>query len=531
MSQTRSTFASGCAEHRTQAALNTACKSGAVTRTWLRELSGWFAATAIGIALTAQVAAVRGDLLFRDGDSLVVALVTRSLFEGRGADWAMSSVLFLPEIAVFSGLWALLGGLGVNAVLVVNAVLNVLGLYGALRLVAGRRRRGRSPVLWSVIALIVYAALAATETSASRDALETASLLLTTTYYSATVIAVVATVGIARRVCDRPAGGRIIGPLVALGVIAGVATLSNPLYAAWATVPLGVVLSLAALRHRMRDRMLRLIWVLIGATVAGLLLRLPLGPWIANDGSGYAQPQLWPQAAANYARLAAERLSTPLGWIALVIVAGLIVLAVRRSIRPGERGARLVAASGWMLPLLVAIGAIGLGTDAARYLSPVLFAPVLALVADPRAVRLGARRAARVLAAAAAVVLLAGAAVSVPRAANAAHAPDADLACVVDWVDASDAVGAGQFWTVRLPKLHVEDPSRLVQVDHRLNGYAWLADRADFDSRTVTFLIGDEQSTPWELPMSAPATEVIECGRYVIFGFVPEELPLGPAHS
>src|SRR5690606_16941738 len=82
MSQTRSTFASGCAEHRTQAALNTACKSGAVTRTWLRELSGWFAATAIGIALTAQVAAVRGDLLFRDGDSLVVALVTRSLFEG-----------------------------------------------------------------------------------------------------------------------------------------------------------------------------------------------------------------------------------------------------------------------------------------------------------------------------------------------------------------------------------------------------------------------------------------------------------------
>ena len=502
-----------------------------MTRTWVRELSGWFAATAIGIVLTAQVAAVRGDLLFRDGDSLVVALVTRSLFEGRGADWAMSSVLFLPEIAVFSGLWALLGGLGVNAVLTVNAAVNVLGLYGALRLAAGRRRADRSPVLWSVLALIAYAALAATETSASRDALETSSLLLTTTYYSATVIAVVATVGIVRRACDRPAARRLIGPLVALGVVAGVSTISNPLYAAWATVPLGAVLAIAALRHRMRDRMLRLIWVLIGATAAGLLLRIPLGPWISNSGAGYAHPQLWPQSAGYYAQLAADRLTTPLGWLALVIVAVLIVLAVRGSIRSGERGARLVATAAWVLPLLVIVGAIGLGTDAARYLSPVLFAPVLALVADPRRMRVGSRRVVRVLAGVAGVLALVGAGLSVPRAAQIAQAPDADLACVVDWVDASDATGAGQFWTVRLPQLHLEDPSQLVQVDHQLHGYAWLTNRADFDAKTVTFLIGDEQSVPWELPMSAPATEVVECGRYVIFGFSPEELPLGLAHS
>ena len=117
-------------------------------RVWVRELAGWSGALAVALITAAQVASsARSELLFRDGDSLIVALFARSVLSGVPLDWAMSSVLFLPESAVFAGLDTLLP-LDVNGLLAVNAVINILALYGALRLAAGRRRKGTAPVAW-----------------------------------------------------------------------------------------------------------------------------------------------------------------------------------------------------------------------------------------------------------------------------------------------------------------------------------------------------------------------------------------------
>ncbi|WP_244632275.1 hypothetical protein [Microbacterium sp. Se63.02b] len=115
--------------------------------------------------------------------------------------------------------------------------------------------------------------------------------------------------------------------------------------------------------------------------------------------------------------------------------------------------------------------------------------------------------------------------------ASAAGAADPDLTCVTAWVDASDRIGGGQFWTVRLPKLHLKDPARLVQVDHELNGYAWLVDRRDFDAGEVSFLVEDAQTVPWHLPVPAVPDEVVDCGRYRILDFGTVTLPLGPLRS
>lgn len=79
----------------------------------------------------------------------------------------MSSVLFLPESAVFAGLDTLLP-LDVNGLLAVNAVINILALYGALRLVAGRRRKGTAPVAWALVGLVTFGVLAMTDVSGSR---------------------------------------------------------------------------------------------------------------------------------------------------------------------------------------------------------------------------------------------------------------------------------------------------------------------------------------------------------------------------
>src|SRR5690606_27451455 len=163
-------------------------------------------------------------------------------------------------------------------------------------------------------------------------------------------------------------------------------------------------------------------------------------------------------------------------------------------------GAAVVAACGWVMPLLVVAGAIALGTHAARYLQPVAFAPVLGLVVLPSLVRLRRAVPFALAAGAAGVALVLAGTIGMPRIVAAATAPDADLACVVRWADASGRTGAGQFWTVRLPKAHLADPRRLVQVDHELRGYAWLVNRDDFAVGEVSFLVIDGQSVPFALP-------------------------------
>jgi len=497
-------------------------------RAWVRETAGWLGALATALIVSGQVAAsARADLLFRDGDSLIVSMFARAILNGTASDWAMSSVLFLPESTVFAGLDALLP-FDVNGVLAASSVLNLLAVYGAIRVAAGRARVGMAPVAWSIVALGVFGLLAVTDVSGSRDALDLASLQLTTTYYSATVVAAVLSVGLVRRHLESTRRG--LGLLIALGVVAAISTLSNPLFAAWAAVPLTVILVALSLRRIGRTRTLSVLAILLGGVAIGFVARIPFSAWIANTGAGYVQPELWMQSVGYYAHLLGDRLASPLGAIAGVLTLALLVLAVLRSIRATHTGERVVALAAWAMPVLVVVGAIALGTHAARYLQPVAFAPVLALVACPRLLRMP-RRVARQLIAAVAVLLLVGSALSIPRLISAAEAPDADLTCATDWVNASGRTGAGQFWTVRLPKLHLDDPARLVQVDHMLNGYAWLVDRRDLDVGAVSFLIEDAQTVQWQLPNAAVPEQIIDCARYRILDFGATTLPLGPAHS
>lgn len=494
-------------------------------RTGRRELAGWLTAVAIALIVAGQVASTaRAELLFRDGDSLVVALFVRSVLDGAPLDWAMSSVLFAPQSAL-SAVLSLLP-LGVNGLFALNAVVNVLGLYGAVRLTAGRRRPGRAPVAWSLVAVATFAVIAITETSASRDGLELASLLLTTTYYSATVIAMIASVGIARRVLDRQHPGRALP--IALGVVAAVSTFTNPLYVAWAVVPLALLLLWIARRSAQRRSGILLLGILAGAGALGMLARIPLGPWIMRTGATYVQPALWTDSVRYYGGLALERLSTPGGVIAALILVGLVAAAVIRTVRGTDASARLVTAFAWLAPVLVVVGAVVLGTHASRYLQPALYAPLLVLVAAPRAVVLPRSR---VFVAAGAAVLLVASVVSVPRLQAAAARPDADLSCVTSWIEASDRTGGGQFWDVRLPKLHLDDPGRLVQLHANLDGYAWLVNREDFAVGEVTFLLEGGQMVPWALPAGAEPDAVIPCGRYRILDFGSHPLPIGPART
>jgi hypothetical protein len=472
----------------------------------------------------------RGELMFLDGDSMIVPLFSRSILEGAAHNWAMSAVLFVPEILMFLALSV--AGLAIQEAQFFAAVLNFVGLYLVFRVAAVTIATGNRAALAATAGFAVVCVFALTESGGDRDGPQLASLLVMTTYYAATVLGAVLTVGLTHRILTHASPSRGLTALLVL--IATLSVFSNPLYLAWVTAPLVIVVLVVCAGAAWGRAPVGAITALLGGSALGYLLRIPLAPWIVADPDNYFQPTRSRGSFSYYLSLFIERLSSPAGVFAVAIVLALIVLGAWLTVRSLRRGAvasAVVAAYSWFAPVSTTVGFILLGTEAARYLQLWAFAPALALVvlvtdaAPPNVV--AARWRNRVALAAIPAVL--GASVIVvllPQATERATTADASLTCAAHWVNESDAVGAGQFWSIRAIKTHVADPSQLIQVDFALRDYAWLVDRADFTQRAVSFLIVDDHSVPFTLPAGAEnlSSTTIYCGRFQILDYSPAEI-------
>lgn len=509
------------------------------------EAAGVGAALAVALAVLAHLASSpRTFLLFTDGDSVQLALVHSSLRMGQPQDWAFSAVLFLPELAVYLPLAALLGD--PRAALAVAGVVNWVACYAAYRFTAGSIRMSRPlRVLGAVLAITLLGGLALCESSADRNALEPASLLMTTTYYSSTVVATIVSVGLAARMLTGRVRGRgrwsSRAVAIALGAVTAVAVLGNPIVLAWSAVPLVAVGALTLAARVPARRVVLLAAVLATGAALGFLARIPFAPWIAESGAEKVRPDRAVASAGYYEELLHTRLVTAAGAVELVLVVLLLCaggVLLQRALRRRGTAEAVVAGASVLTPMLVIAGALLLGTDATRYLQPVVFlAPLAVLPALAVRVHLPARLPAFPQWASLAGVVALGVAIAgigtgaAVAAARSVARPDPSVACVVSWVDRSGQYGAGQFWTVRAPKAFVADPRRLIQTDAALNGYAWLVDRADFDRRRVTFLVSSADSPAYALPAdpSAPG-EVVACGRYTVTEY-PDGLRVGTPHG
>lgn len=513
-----------------------------------REALGWAFALAMAVLVTAHIAITRTELMFIDADSMLNVLLANSLASGAPQDWAMSPVLFVPEAIAFAIVSAVVPDL--HTAFIVSSVLNLVALYGAFRVASGSPRTATAPVLGALAAYAGFCAIALLESGGDRNSMQLASLLGTTTYYSATVVAAVLVIGLVRRALDT---GRLRArtwvPLVA---VVAVSAFSNPLIVVWAVAPAALVLlALTITSGRGRGRMprrpslpLQLVLVLAGASAVGVVARSAVGDLIVAQGADYVKDGDQLAALAELLRVAAVELGRTGGIVAAIVLLGLMVLAVTLTFSrtAAERpGAGLLVAVAWIAPIACAIGLVVLGNPSPRYLQPWVFAPMLVLACLAEWVlrsrgrrpaasdgRRGRRGSVLALAAASVVIVVLGGIGAVRLATAQTTASDASLACVVDWVDATDRHGAGQFWTIRAPKAYGDDPAQLLQVTHDLHPYAWLVNRADFETTSVSFLVTDDQSATFDLPgeLRLEDAATIDCGRYTIHDFGSTEIPV-----
>ncbi|SFR74862.1 hypothetical protein SAMN05428970_1806 [Agromyces sp. CF514] len=515
-----------------------------------REGFGWAFALAMAVLVTAHIATTRDELVFVDADSMFNALVVHSVASGAPQDWALSPVLFVPEVVSFAVVSLVTPDL--HSALIVSSALNFVALYGAFRVASGSRLHATAPIVGAVAGYAGFCAIALLEAGGDRNSMQLASLLGTTTYYSATVIAAVVVVGLVRRALD---SGRLRTRVwLPLAAVVAVSAFSNPLIVVWAVAPVALVL--VALMIRNRGRMPRrtlpsptlhaqALLVLAGASAAGIVARTALGDLIVAQSSEYLKDGNQLTALGDLLRAAAFELQRPGGILGGIVLLGLTVLAVLLTFSrtaSDQPGTGLLVAVAWIAPVACTIGVVLLGNPSPRYLQPWVFAPVLVLacLADwaPPGLRrrlrgdgaaLTRRGIAAALAAASVVIVVLGG-IGVVRLATTPTAASSDsLACVVDWAGATDRDGAGQFWTIRAPKAYAADPAMLLQVTHDLHPYAWLVNRTDFEVPSVSYLVTDSQSEEFVLPegVSLEDAATVDCGRYTIHDFGSTEIPIG----
>lgn len=505
----------------------------------LWEWAGVVAAALLGLVVLAHlVSTPRVEILFFDGDSLLFPLVHASLAAGQRQQWVLSSPLFLPEGGLYLAIAAT--GLPVKGALLLDGLANWVALYAAIRAVARSLRVRRSTAVGStVLAVALFSVGALCESSASHDALEPASLTATTTYYSGTVIATLATTGLLARALQRPTART----LLPLGALIGFAVFSNPLFIAWAVVPLMLVTTLTLTCGTRPSTAFTTIAVALGAAGLGMLARLPLSGLSVQDNAAKIRPDLAVQSANYYAALLHDQLATPGGLIEatlLLLLTGTAAIATVLAIRQRWLVGTIIAATALVTPIAVTGGAIALGTFAARYLQPAAFSPVLAVLALPllrphlrrrspnaplfrRRLRLG-------LSAGGLTVLCAG--YAVPTLVTAATTHDGSLDCVRSWLNGHPQLtGAGQYWTIRAPKTYAATrPDQLLQIDSAGIGYAWLTNAADFAQHRYSFTITDSTSAPFAGPLTMTPAQDTRCGAYTIHDYTPKTFDIGAAH-
>jgi len=501
-----------------------------------REALGGLVALALSvIALRHVLATARVELLWYDGDSVLLPLVRRSMELGQPFEWAMSPALFFfPELPVYL-LCAAVTATPQQA-LALNGVLVLLAVYALVRAAANElmpaaRRSARIAV--SAVALGFVTLLVLTESSATATSLELASLLLTTTYYYGAVLAMLGTAVLVLRAVRTGRASPTV--LVVLGLLAACTTASNPLYVPWSGAPVVVTLLLLAAARRLPWRpVLLLAGTVTAGSIVGYLLRIPLRPFVSLDPSTYVQPSRAGETLQFFAALTDDRAGTAAGDAGLLLLFVGVLLSAGGTVwawRVRTSRTVLVAAA---LPLVtvvaVSVGVVVAGSETPRYLEPIVTAPLLALVAVAELARTAVRttrvhrprRGVRaVLAVAGAAVLLAGFATAPSTARAVASSRYDPAACLDRWADGRDVVGVGQFWTARPLAAYAATNVQLLQVRDTFQTYPWLVDLAAYRDAEPTFVVigtRDLWTTAVEDSLGRPAT-ITHCTGFDVYDY------------
>ncbi|MHB1173126.1 MAG: hypothetical protein ACYCZY_11685, partial [Lacisediminihabitans sp.] len=231
------------------------------------------------VALGHIVSTGWGGIFFYNGDSLVLALVEKSIQHGEPFQWVFSSQNFLFPESLFFTISALLGGTA-RVAFAINACLNLVALYALLRVAAHLlSRNSRHRFVEITIALgstLLYVIFVLLEPTASPNRSGIATTFLFSTYYYGVVLgglaAIVLTLWVTRAFGRQAIEHkRALIYAGAMTVLAALVGFSNLLFVFQVIAPLSLTLLILVFMTRVGWRLFA---ISTGSVLAGLLIAL-----------------------------------------------------------------------------------------------------------------------------------------------------------------------------------------------------------------------------------------------------------------
>lgn len=529
-----------------------------------RRLAGWAFETwpVVVVAFAAMIAVSHivqsswGDTFFYNGDSVVLPMIEESLQRGEAFSWRFSSQnFFFPE-----GLLFFLSTLftdSARVALITNAVLNVVALYALLRIIARQlahhSRHRFVEITIAMAATLLFVTMVLLEPADSINRSGVATLFLFTTYYYGVILVGLAVVSLTLWVTHTfgthdwdPRRVRIY--LIAVTVLGGLASFSDPLYLAQVVAPFGAAaLILVFLKRLTWRRLLTLAIPAIAGTIIGFILRFIFRAMFASSIGSYLSLENIPNAVRNLRDSVLEMLSTASGSLKLLMLVGILlatwaILIYALYARRRVQAAAHISTAEVFLVAFVAVSSLSLvggqivtGSITTRYLEPLFVFPLLTVVSvgvyvlrrlllevENADLRRDLSRFMLGVAVAASALIVAVGAINLPPVIRAAEGTDYTAAdCFNDFVGDRDVDGVGSFWTVRALDLYGDSRGEVLQANAQLAVFDWMVNIASYEDRTFSYAVVDDSGQlPVEAlePLGEPA-DVIECSGYEIYDY------------
>ncbi|WP_157109251.1 hypothetical protein [Cryobacterium arcticum] len=491
------------------------------------------------------------DMFLHNGDSIVLPMILQSFSRQETFEWVFSSQLFFfPEIPLYavSALFAPTP----QAALAINAGLNLVLLYGALRWVGSILSPQRFPrhaiVLSALLCIGLFAVFVVLERDPVVNSTAMATFFLLTTYYSGSVLSGLAVVSLSLWMIRNPViergQFRALAPRsAAVFAISWLTATSNPLFLLQIAAPLAVTLLLLLFMGRVN-------WIVFSVVVgvqavaaaASLLTRRLLVAFYSTDVAGYVRTDEIPASMKALSQVVLDLLDRKSGTLKLVLLvalmsisAGYLLVALYAQARP-QMAKRFsttkvfIASYVSITVVVLLLGYIVTGSTTTRYLIPLFIIPLLGGVAlltsvGERILRRWPLRANRVILSMLGVLLVlggAGTALSAPRLAEVTASEEFSSAdCLDSFLAGKSANGVASFWSSRPMELYGSHTGVILQVyPDSLSAQAWMINMASFVDRDFSYVVVDGTWMTAENVQSLGKPAAIhQCGSYDIYDY------------
>jgi hypothetical protein len=465
-------------------------------------------------------------LLFENADSIVLPLLEKSLREGAPAEFVMSSQLFLfPEVPIY--LLATLFTDSPRMALALNAILNVVLMYGSFRIIAGllahRARHRFLEITIALVATTVFIVIVLLEPGANVNLSGLATPLLTSTYYYGVILSGLIVVALTLWVSGSFGhhswrARRTYIYAAAITVVSGLTTMSNPLFIMQAFAPLAAAALVLLIANLLTWRQFFVIvgWNLFGVVV-GFFSRLAVPDLLPGSLAKYVVIDQIPTSIHLLGASVREMLASEAGTLRLIILLSVQVLtlalfawSIWAKARPAL-AARITTANFFVISfasissISLLIGMVATGSITTRYLEPLTVFPLLTILVagtwllrqllvgvHDAALRRNLSRFGLGIAAAASAVLVAIGVLNAPTVASVVRGDKYTGAdCINEFVGDSDMNGVASFWSARPLELYGDNSGDLLQVTTDLSPFEWMVNLGAYEDDTFSYVVLD----------------------------------------